>query len=120
MRRSTSTARATPAPRATSPRTGSRRNSSTRSSTSRPDSSRTLGYPGRAMLQFFAVIDVILSIELVGLILMHSGRAARFGGMGFTPASQGATHIVERNMTPLTVVIGILSFSTLIVLFPLL
>jgi len=33
------------------------------------------------MLQLFAVIHVILSIALVGLILMHSGRDTGFGGM---------------------------------------
>ena len=33
---------------------------------------------------------------------MHSGRDTGFGGMGFTPASQGGTHIVERNLTRLT------------------
>ena len=51
------------------------------------------------MLQLLAVVHVILSIALVGLILMHSGRDTGFGGMGFTPASQGGTHIVERNLT---------------------
>jgi len=80
----------------------------------------TLGYPGRAMLQLFAVIHVILSIALVSLILMHSGRDTGFGGMGFTPASQGGTHIVERNLTRLTVVVGILFFANTIVLFHLL
>ena len=43
---------------------------------------------------------------LIALILMHSGRDAGLGGMGFTPASQGGTHIVERNLTRLTVVVG--------------
>jgi preprotein translocase subunit SecG len=51
------------------------------------------------MLQVLAVIHVILSIALVVLILLHSGRDTGFGGMGFTPASQGGTHIVERNLT---------------------
>ena len=59
------------------------------------------------MLQLFAVVHVILSIALVGLILMHSGRDTGFGGMGFTPASQGGTHIVERNLTRLTVAVAI-------------
>jgi preprotein translocase subunit SecG len=72
------------------------------------------------MLQLFAVIHVILSIALVGLILMHSGRDTGFGGMGFTPASQGGTHIVERNLTRLTVVIALLFFANTIVLFHLL
>src|SRR3954468_18247708 len=117
MRRSTSTALATRARRATSPRIGLPRNSSTRSSTSRRDSSRTLGYPGGAVLHFFAVIHVILSITLVGLFLMHSGRDTGFAGMGFTPASQGGTHIVERNLTRLTVVVGLLFVANTIALF---
>jgi protein translocase SecG subunit len=60
------------------------------------------------MLAVFAVIHVLLSFALIGLILMHSGRDAGFGGMGFTPASQGGTHIVERNLTRLTIVVAVL------------
>jgi len=67
-----------------------------------------------------AVIQVLLSAALIGLILMHSGRDTGFGGMGFTPASQGATHIVERNLTRLTVVIGVLFAANTIGLFRLL
>jgi preprotein translocase subunit SecG len=72
------------------------------------------------MLQLLAVVHVILSIALVALILMHSGRDTGFGGMGFTPASQGGTHIVERNLTRLTVVVGILFFANTVALFHLL
>jgi preprotein translocase subunit SecG len=72
------------------------------------------------MLSLFAVIHVLLACAVVGLILMHSGRDTGFGGMGFTPASQGGTHIVERNLTRLTVVIGFLFFANTIVLFHLL
>ena len=54
------------------------------------------------MLPLSAVLQVLLSAALIGLILMHSGRDAGLGGMGFTPASQGGTHIVERNLTRLT------------------
>jgi preprotein translocase subunit SecG len=72
------------------------------------------------MLAILAVIHVLLSIGLIGLILMHSGRDTGFGGMGFTPASQGGTHIVERNLTRLTVVISILFFVNTIALFHLL
>jgi preprotein translocase subunit SecG len=57
---------------------------------------------------------------LVTLVLMHSGRDAGFGGLGFTPASQGGTHIVERNLTRLTVVIGAVFFANTLVLFHLL
>jgi preprotein translocase subunit SecG len=69
------------------------------------------------MLQVLAVIHVVLSIAVVGLILMHSGRDTGFGGMGFTPASQGGTHIVERNLTRVTVVFGILFFANTVALF---
>jgi len=69
------------------------------------------------MLPFLAVLQVLLSIALCGLILMHSGRDAGLGGMGYTPASQGGTHIVERNLTRLTVVIAILFAANCIALF---
>jgi preprotein translocase subunit SecG len=70
---------------------------------------------GFVWLQISAVIQVLLSAVLVVLVLMHSGRDAGFGGMGFTPASQGGTHIVERNLTRLTVVIaGFFGVNTLV------
>jgi len=72
------------------------------------------------MLPLFSVVQVLIASALVGLILMHSGRDAGMGGMGFTPASQGGTHIVERNLTRLTVVIGVLFFLNTILLFRLL
>ena len=69
------------------------------------------------MVQALAVIQVLLSMALCVLILMHSGRDAGLGGMGFTPASQGGTHIVERNLTRLTVVVAILFVANCIALF---
>jgi preprotein translocase subunit SecG len=72
------------------------------------------------VLQFFAIIQVLLAAGLIGLILMHSGRDAGLGGMGFTPASQGGTHIVERNLTRLTVAVAIVFAVNTILLFHLL
>ena len=72
------------------------------------------------MLQVAAVVHVLLSLALVVLVLMHSGRDTGLGGMGFTPASQGGTHIVERNLTRLTVIVGALFFGNTILLFHLL
>ena len=69
------------------------------------------------MVAVLAVIQVLLAASLIGLILMHSGRDTGFGGMGFTPASQGGTHIVERNLTRLTVVIATLFGMNSIALF---
>ena len=72
------------------------------------------------MLQVLAVFHTLVSMVLIGLVLMHSGRDAGLGGMGFTPASQGGTHIVERNLTRLTVVVAVLFFLNTILLFRLL
>ena len=72
------------------------------------------------MVQILAVLQVLLSIALCALILLHSGRDAGLGGMGFTPASQGGTHIVERNLTRLTVVVATIFFLNTIALFHLL
>jgi preprotein translocase subunit SecG len=69
------------------------------------------------MVGALAAIQVILSVILVVLVLMHSGRDSGFGGMGYTPASQGGQHIVERNLTRLTVVIAILFAINSMVLF---
>jgi preprotein translocase subunit SecG len=72
------------------------------------------------MLATLAVVHVLLSSALVGLILMHSGRDAGLGGMGFTPASQGGTHIVERNLTRLTILVAVLFFANTVALYRLL
>jgi preprotein translocase subunit SecG len=72
------------------------------------------------MLPVFSVLHVLISAALVGLILMHSGRDTGMGGMGFTPQSQGGTHIVERNLTRVTIVVAVLFFLNTIVLFRLL
>lgn len=74
----------------------------------------------RAMIPVFAVLQVLLGAALVTLVLMHSGRDAGFGGIGFSPASQGGTHIVERNLTRLTVVVAILFAANNVVLYRLL
>jgi preprotein translocase subunit SecG len=57
------------------------------------------------------------SIALVALVLMHSGRDTGMAGMGFVPASQGGTHIVERNLTRLTIVVGTIFFINTVVLY---
>jgi preprotein translocase subunit SecG len=71
------------------------------------------------MVAALAVMQVLLAFALVGLVLLHSGRDTGFGGMGFTPASQGGTHIVERNLTRLTVIVAVLFFVNSIALFQL-
>ena len=69
------------------------------------------------MLQVLAVFQVLLSAVLITLVLMHSGRDTGFGGLGFTPASQGGQHIVERNLTRLTVVVALIFAANTVALF---
>ena len=71
-------------------------------------------------LQISAVFQVLLAAGLVTLVLMHSGREAGMGGLGFTPHSQGGTHVVERNLTRLTVAVATVFGINTIVLFHLL
>jgi preprotein translocase subunit SecG len=72
------------------------------------------------VLGVLAAFHVLVSIFLVVLVLMHSGRDTGFGGLGFTPASQGGQHIVERNLTRLTIVVALVFTATSIGLFYLL
>jgi preprotein translocase subunit SecG len=69
------------------------------------------------VLQFLAIMQVLIVVGLCSLILMHSGRDAGMGGLGFTPASQGGTHIVERNLTRVTLVVAFLFFVNSVALF---
>ena len=69
------------------------------------------------MTSVFAVIQVLLVFVMISLVLMHSGRDAGMGGMGFTPASQGGTHIVERNLTRYTLVVAVLFVANSVALF---
>jgi preprotein translocase subunit SecG len=72
------------------------------------------------LLSVLAVFHVLVSFALIGLVLMHSGRDTGFGGMGYTPASQGGTHIVERNLTRLTIVVSVIFAANTVALFHLL
>jgi len=69
------------------------------------------------MLAAMAVWHVLVSIFLIVLVLMHSGRDTGFGGLGFTPQSQGGQHIVERNLTRLTVIVACIFAINTLVLF---
>ena len=73
-----------------------------------------LGTPAYVFFHFMT------ALALIGLVLMHSGRDAGMGGMGYVPASQGGTHIVERNLTRLTVVVGTIFFINTVILYHLL
>lgn len=72
---------------------------------------------GRSAFVFF---DFVTAIVLIVLVLMHSGRDTGMAGMGYVPASQGGTHIVERNLTRLTVAVAIAFAACTVTLFHLL
>ena len=65
----------------------------------------------------FVFFHFMTAVALIVLVLMHSGRDTGMAGMGYVPASQGGTHIVERNLTRLTVVVGTIFFVNTIVLY---
>ena len=65
----------------------------------------------------FVFFYFVTCIMLIALILMHSGRDTGMAGMGYVPASQGGTHIVERNLTRLTVAVRTIFFIGTIVLY---
>jgi preprotein translocase subunit SecG len=69
------------------------------------------------VLTFLAVYQVLIVVAMISLILMHSGRDAGMAGLGFTPTSQGGTHVVERNLTRVTLVVSVLFFVNSIALF---
>jgi preprotein translocase subunit SecG len=71
-------------------------------------------------LPVFVFFYFVVCIVLIALILMHSGRDTGMAGMGYVPASQGGTHIVERNLTRLTIVVGTIFFIGNVALYQIL
>jgi preprotein translocase subunit SecG len=69
---------------------------------------------GQAALVF---LYFLVCIALIVLVLLHSGREAGMGGLGFVPTSQGGTHIVERNLTRVTIVVALIFGALTVVLF---
>lgn len=67
------------------------------------------------------VIHVLLSIAVVALVLLHSGKGGGlsdvFGG-GMSTSSMSGSTVVERNLDRLTVIVGVLfGVSTFILTF---
>ena len=62
-------------------------------------------------------LHFVISVALIILVLLHSGREAGLGGMGFVPTSQGGTHIVEKNLTRVTIVVAFAFGLNTILLF---
>ena len=79
-----------------------------------------LSFADSVGLPVFVFFYFVVCIVLVVLILMHSGRDTGMAGMGYVPASQGGTHIVERNLTRLTCAVAIAFAVCTVALFHLL
>jgi preprotein translocase subunit SecG len=65
-----------------------------------------------AVLEAIAiVVHILLSIAVVALVLLHSGKGGGlsdvFGG-GISTSSLGGSTVVERNLDRLTVIVGVL------------
>jgi preprotein translocase subunit SecG len=59
--------------------------------------------------QIDAAIQVLLALGLVVLVLMHSGKDSGLSGLGVGGGSSYAgTAVMERNLTRITIVVGIL------------
>ena len=72
------------------------------------------------MLALVVFFHFVISAALIVLVLLHSGRDTGMSGLGFVPTSQGGTHIVERNLTRLTVVVATIFFLNSVLLYRLL
>lgn len=61
------------------------------------------------------VIQVLLSVLLIVLILLHSGKDGGMGSVsGFSFAAQAS--VMEKNLTRYTIIVGVLFFISSIVL----
>lgn len=70
---------------------------------------------------FLVIIHVLLSLGLVALVLLHSGKGGGlsdvFGG-GMSTSNLGGSTVVERNLDRLTWIIGVLfGISTFVLTF---
>ena len=65
----------------------------------------------------FVALQVILGVIAVVLVLAHSGKDAGLSGaFGIGQSQFGATQVMERNLTRLTVVVGVLLVGNTILL----
>ncbi|MDH3463131.1 MAG: preprotein translocase subunit SecG [Acidimicrobiia bacterium] len=70
---------------------------------------------------FLVIIHVLLSLGLVALVLLHSGKGGGlsdvFGG-GMSTSNLGGSTVVERNLDRLTWIVGVLfGISTFVLTF---
>ena len=81
-----------------------------------PSATEAPFWKGLLVLYFLVGLHVFVSISMLGLVLLHSGKGGglsdMFGG-GMGAAAQGST-VVEKNLDRLTVVAAVIfTFTTL-------
>jgi preprotein translocase subunit SecG len=65
----------------------------------------------------FVALQVILGVLAIVLVLAHSGKDAGLSGaFGIGQSQFGATQVMERNLTRLTIVVALLLVANTIVL----
>jgi preprotein translocase subunit SecG len=66
---------------------------------------------------FLVALHVLLAILLIVLVLAHSGKDAGLSGaFGIGQSQFGATQVMERNLTRLTVIVAVAMVATTIIL----
>jgi preprotein translocase subunit SecG len=69
------------------------------------------------LVALLIVLHMLLAFSMIALVLMHSGKDAGLSGAFGVGSSQfGGTQIMERNLTRLTIVVGILLACTTVAL----
>ncbi len=65
----------------------------------------------------FVALHVLFAVLLVVLVLAHSGKDTGLSGaFGIGQSSFGATQVMERNLTRLTVLVAVLLVATTVIL----
>ena len=69
------------------------------------------------LLAVLIIIHMLLAFSMIALVLMHSGKDAGLSGAFGVGSSQfGGTQIMERNLTRMTIVVGIALACTTVAL----
>jgi preprotein translocase subunit SecG len=74
-------------------------------------------YPLPVLTAVLVALHVLFCVLLVVLVLAHSGKDSGLSGaFGIGQSSFGATQVMERNLTRLTVIVAVLMVISTIVL----
>ncbi len=77
----------------------------------------TLAYTAAMIDAIFVGLQVVLGVLVIILVLAHSGKDAGLSGaFGIGQSQFGATQVMERNLTRLTIVVALLLVANTVVL----